>query len=104
MVAAKRYRPISYLQTNTADLAKELAEEASAVVITENGVPSFVCVSFEEYYRMLETNALVKLVNMGEREIEQGKFRPLSEARKELDERFVRSHKADDTDAIMRHK
>jgi prevent-host-death family protein len=52
MAIAKRFRPISFLKSNTADVAKELAEEAGAIVITQNGVPSFVCVSFEEYYQM----------------------------------------------------
>ena len=51
MEVAKRFRPISYLKTNTADVAKELQEESGTVVITQNGVPAFVCVSFEDYYQ-----------------------------------------------------
>ena len=89
MEVAKSYRPISYLKNNTADVAKEIAETSSAVVITQNGVPSFVCVSMEEYYQTQETNALVKLINMGKREIEKGKIRPLAEARAELDKRIL---------------
>lgn len=89
MTIAKRFRPISFLKTNTADLAKELADEAGAIVITQNGVPSFVCVSFEDYYQMQETNALLKIVAMGEREIERGEFKSLAEARAELDKRIL---------------
>jgi PHD/YefM family antitoxin component YafN of YafNO toxin-antitoxin module len=93
MQAFKRYRPLSYLQTNAADVARELAEESGAVVITEDGVPSFVCLSFDEFYRMQETNALVKLVKIGEHEIKQGQYKTLAEARKELDQRFVKTGK-----------
>lgn len=67
MDVAKSYRPISYLKTNTADVAREIAETSATVVITQNGVPSFVCVSMQEYYQTQETNALLKLINLGKR-------------------------------------
>lgn len=89
MSIAKRFRPISYLKTNTADVAKELAEESGTIVITQNGVPSFVCVSFEEYYQMQETNALLKLISLGEREIRRGEYKTLSDARADLDRRIL---------------
>lgn len=89
MEVAKSYRPISYLKTNTADVAKEIAETSASVVITQNGMPAFVCVSMEEYYQTQETNALVKLINLGKREIEKGKVRPLAQARTELDKRIL---------------
>lgn len=89
MEISKRYHPISYLKSNTADVAKELAEESGTIIITQNGVPSFVCISFEDYYAMQETNALVKLVSMGEREMEQGHFVSLEDARAELDEKIL---------------
>lgn len=89
MGVAKQYRPISYLKSNTADVAREISESYSTVVITQNGVPAFVCVSMEEYYQTQETNALLKLINMGKREIEKGNLRPLSDARSDLDQRIL---------------
>jgi len=89
MEVAKQYRPISYLKTNTADVAKEIAETSSAVVITQNGIPAFVCVSMEEYYQTQETNALLKLINMGQREVAKGNVRPLSEAKSDLNKRIL---------------
>ena len=89
MDVAKSYRPISYLKTNTADVAREVAENAATVVITQNGVPSFVCVSMEEYYHTQETNALLKLIQLGKRQAERGDVRPLSAARAELDKRVA---------------
>lgn len=89
MGVAKQYRPISYLKSNTADVAREISESSSTVVITQNGVPAFVCVSMEEYYQTQETNALLKLINMGKRESDKGKLRPLSDARSDLDQRIL---------------
>ena len=84
MDMSKRYRPISYLKTNTADVAKEVSEQAGPVVITQNGIPAFVCISMEEYYEMQETNALIKIINLGRREIKRGKYESLADARASL--------------------
>jgi len=80
MELAKRFRPISYLKTNTADVAKELQEESGTVVITQNGVPSFVCLSFEEHYRARETNALIKLLSLSQKDKAEGKVSSLDDA------------------------
>jgi len=87
MEVAKRFRPISYLKTNTADVAKELQDGSGSgtIVITQNGIPAFVCVSFEDYYRSQETNALLKLVNMGEKEKAAGKVTPLAQAKLDME-------------------
>lgn len=89
MKVAGSYRPISYLKSNTADVAREVAETSANVVITQNGIPSFVCVSMEEYYQTQETNALIKLINLGKREINKGHAQPLAQARAELDKRIA---------------
>jgi prevent-host-death family protein len=89
MGITKSFRPISYLKSNTADVAKEIAETSSAVVITQNGLPAFVCVSMEEYYQTQETNALVKLINMGKAEAAKGRVHSLTDARAVLDQRIL---------------
>lgn len=88
MHVSKRYRPISDLE-NTADITRELAAESGPIVITEDGVPSFVCISFDDYCEMQETNALIKLVDFGEREFDEGQFVSLDHARAELDEKIL---------------
>jgi prevent-host-death family protein len=85
MDTVKRYHPISYLKTHTAEVARQLAEETDALIITQNGVPAFVCVSMEEYHQAKETNALLRLLALGEREAKQGNVQSLESARAELD-------------------
>ena len=89
MDVTKRYRPISYLQTHAEELARELEQEAGAIVITEDGKPSFVCVSFEEYFQDRETDALVRLIEISEQERQRGNFKSLAEARTLLDEQIL---------------
>ncbi len=88
---SKHFRPISYLQANADQLAEELAAGSGGIVITKDGVPSFVCVSFKDYCQSQgDTGALVDLLALGEREIEAGNYMELSEARSILDERIQR--------------
>jgi prevent-host-death family protein len=85
MDVVKRYHPISYLKTHTADVARQLAEETDSLIITQNGVPAFVCVSMEEYHQTKETNALLRILALGEREVKRGNMQTLADARAELD-------------------
>ncbi|CAN7356199.1 type II toxin-antitoxin system Phd/YefM family antitoxin [Pseudoduganella sp. LjRoot289] len=85
MDVIKRYRPISYLKTNTADVARQLNGETDSLIITQNGVPAFVCVSMQEYQQTRETNALLRILALGEREIQRGNTQSLASARAELD-------------------
>ena len=85
----KTNRPISYLMSNADDLAREIAERSSTVIITENGEPSFVCLAFDEYEQLQETIALLKLIHLGRQDIQESKFTELSEARRQLDQRIL---------------
>jgi prevent-host-death family protein len=82
MEVAKSFRPISYLKTNTADVAKQVLD--GNIVVTQNGIPAFVCVSYEQFYLQQETNALLKLISMGEREKAADKVTPLEQAKEEM--------------------
>lgn len=89
MKVVRKFRPISVFEANTADIVRELQEEAGPIVITQDGIPSFVCVSFEEYYRAQETNALLKIVHIGQEQIAEGSFKPIAQARTELNQRIL---------------
>lgn len=84
MEVAKSFLPISYLKTNTADVAKQLESDSGTIVITQNGVPAFVCVSFEDYYHQQETTSLLKLISLGEKAKAAGKVTPLEQAKEEM--------------------
>lgn len=89
MRISKHFRPIPYLHANADQLAEELATGSGAIVITQDGVPCFVCASLKDYCQLQDTaGALVDLITLGEREIESGNYMELSEARSMLDDRI----------------
>jgi prevent-host-death family protein len=70
---SSQIRSISYLKANTARVVRELTEQREPMVITQNGEAKVVIqdvVSFEE---TLETLALLKILALGSRQIEEGK-------------------------------
>jgi len=75
-----RIKPLSYLKANAAEVLLQLADEREPLVITQNGEAKAVLqdvVSFEETQ---ETLALLKLLALGNREIDEGKVTPVAEA------------------------
>jgi len=63
-------KPISYLKSHAAQIAQELADGADPLVVTQNGIARLVVMDAAEYERREQTLALLKLLALGEREIE----------------------------------
>ena len=80
MKYSTRIKPISYLKANAAEIVRTLAEERSALVITQNGEAKAVMQDVATYEQTQETLALLKILALGSREVEAGKVMPAAEA------------------------
>ena len=69
-------KPISYLKANAAEILRHLADKREPMVITQNGEAKAVVQDIESYERTQETLALLKLLALGNRDIEAGKTKP----------------------------
>lgn len=78
-------KPISYLKSHTAEMAKELAKTRQPVIITQNGEAKFVVIDVHSYEQQEETLSLLKILALGQHEIEQGLFRSATEVFSDLD-------------------
>ncbi len=74
---SSRVKPISYLKANAAEVLLDLAERREPMVITQNGEAKAVIQDVASYEETQETLALLKLVALGNRDIEAGRTRPL---------------------------
>lgn len=70
-------KPISYLKANAAEILKRLAEQREPMVITQNGEAKAVIQDVASYEETQETLALLKILALGNRDIEAGNTRPL---------------------------
>ena len=68
-----RVKPISYVKANAADLIRELKEIGEPLVITQNGEATAVMQDVASYEATQETLALLKILALGRRQIEEGK-------------------------------
>jgi len=86
MNLATQIKPISYLKSNAADIVKDFATNPETLIITQNGQAKMVVMDIHEYERQQETFALLKLIAMGRREVEQGHFKAADAFFAEMDD------------------
>jgi prevent-host-death family protein len=77
-------KPISYLKANAAEVLADLAERRQPMVITQNGKAKAVLQDVASFEETQETLALLKLLALGDRDIEAGRARPAREVVKRL--------------------
>ncbi len=80
MKLSKVVKPISYLKQNTADAVKQVNENASSIVITQNGEAKAVLVDIAEYEQTQESLALLKLLAQSKDSYNQGKHKTARKA------------------------
>ncbi|MBS0364269.1 MAG: type II toxin-antitoxin system Phd/YefM family antitoxin [Proteobacteria bacterium] len=77
-------KPISYLKANAAEVLQELAEQRRPLVITQNGEARAVIQDVASYEETQETLALLKILALGNQQVEQGDVRPIADVVKRL--------------------
>ena len=85
MKFSTQVKPISYLKSHAAEIIKDISESREPMLITQNGEAKLVVMDVRSYEEQEETLALLKLLALGNREIEQGHFRPANDVFAELD-------------------
>ena len=84
MKYSDQIKPISYLKANTAEILRRIAERGELLVITQNGVAKAVVQDIATYEQTQETMALLKILALGNRQIQEGKVVPAKIAIKRL--------------------
>lgn len=79
-------KPISYLKSHAAEIIDTITENREPLLITQNGEAKLVVMDVKTYEEQEETLAMLKILALGNREIEQGRFRPADDVFAELDE------------------
>lgn len=84
MKLSHQIKPVSYLKANTAEILRTIAEQGEPLVITQNGEAKAVLQDIVSYEQTQETLALLKILALGQRQIEQQDFKPAGEVVKRL--------------------
>jgi prevent-host-death family protein len=85
MKLSTQVKPISYLKSHAAEIVKEISESREPMLITQNGEAKLVVMDVRSYEDYEQTLALLKILTLGNREIEQGRFRTADDVFADLD-------------------
>ncbi|MDE2180959.1 MAG: type II toxin-antitoxin system Phd/YefM family antitoxin [candidate division NC10 bacterium] len=87
MKLSSQIKPISYLKAHAAEIVRNLDEQREPLVITQNGEAKVVMQGIKSYEQTQDTLALLKILALGTRQIEEGKVQPAEDVLKRLRER-----------------
>lgn len=87
MILSENIQPISYLQTNTAEMIENLNNTHQPVIITQNGKAAMVIQSVTDYEQTLASLALLKLLAQSQQAVKEGKVVSCAEAFAQLRQR-----------------
>ena len=84
MRLSSQIKPISYLKAHAAEVIRSLGDKGEPMIITQNGEAKIVIQDIESYEQTQETLAMLKILALGNRQIEEGKVIPFSDAIKNI--------------------
>ena len=88
MNMTRQIKPISYLKAHAAEIIRNLGKLREPLIITQNGEAKVIIQDIESYEQAQETMALLKILALGNRQIEEGKVQPAVDAVKRLRSRL----------------
>lgn len=79
MKLSSQIKSISYLKAHAAEIVRNMGALREPLVITQNGEAKVVIQDIESYEETLETMALLKILALGNHQIEAGKVEPAAD-------------------------
>ena len=77
-------KPISYIKAHTSEVIRDIVQNQGTIVITLNGEAKAVLQDIREFEKTQESLALLKILAMSKKSLENGKSRPTREAFRDL--------------------
>lgn len=86
MLLQNSVKPISYVKAHAADIIREMTETRSPIIITQNGEAKAVLQNIASYEEIQESLALLKILAIGQKDVEQGRVEPVEKVFTDLRE------------------
>jgi len=81
---SSQIKSISYLKAHASEVLQQLGENREIMVITQNGEAKAILQDVSTYEEIQETLALLKILALGQREIDAGLVGPVGPAFKRI--------------------
>jgi PHD/YefM family antitoxin component YafN of YafNO toxin-antitoxin module len=80
MKLSKAVKPISYIKSHASEVLRDLESSGETIVITLNGEAKAIMQDIRQYEKTQESLAVLKILALGKKEAEEGKFQSMDEA------------------------
>lgn len=84
MKYSTQIKPISYLKSHASEIVREISKSREPMLITQNGEAKLVVMDVKSFEEQEEMMAMLKILALGNREIEEGRYRDAEEVFDEL--------------------
>ncbi|MCP4297196.1 MAG: type II toxin-antitoxin system Phd/YefM family antitoxin [Proteobacteria bacterium] len=88
MKLSNQIKPISYLKSNAAEIIRNIGVEQTPLIITQNGEAKAIIQDINSYEQTQKTLALLKILALGNKQIEEGKTKPATQVFKNIKDRL----------------
>ncbi len=88
MNTTKRIKPISYVKSHAAEILQEVHETQTPYVITQHGEAKAVLIDTQSYDSLMQAMGMLKLLQLGEHDITQGRVKPQDDVFLEMEKKF----------------
>ena len=87
MKLSSQIKPISYLKAHASEIVRTLGERGEPLIVTQRGEAKVVVQDIESFEKTQETMALLKILALGNRQIETGRVEAAADVILRLRER-----------------
>lgn len=84
MKFSSQIKPISFLKAHAAEIVRNMKGQTEPLIITQNGEAKVVIQDITSYEQTQETLALLKILALGNQQIDAGRVEPADETIKRL--------------------
>ena len=88
MLLQESIKPISYVKAHAANIIRSMAESRTPIIITQNGEATAVLQDIASYEEIQESLALLKILAMGQKDVEEGRVKPVEQAFADIREKI----------------
>jgi len=88
MLLQEAVKPISYVKAHAADIILNITESRTPIIITQNGEATAVLQDIASYEAIQESLALLKILAISRKDVEEGRVKPAEEAFADIRERI----------------
>lgn len=86
-------KPISYIKSNAAEMMSYVNDNKNPIIITQNGEARGVLLDIESYQNMQDAFNLLRILQVSQKDIETGHYKPSEKVLSRLRSKYVKHEK-----------